>query len=87
MPQMTLRISEDIKARLAAAAQDDDRTPHYIAVKAVEEYLKQDEIRRREIAITEERLRNYELTGKSVSMDEAKAYIASLRAKASGAAA
>lgn len=79
MPQMTLRISEDIKARLAAAAQDDDRTPHYIALKALKDYLEKDEIRRREIAITEERLRQYELTGKYVSGDEVRAWVDAMR--------
>ena len=87
MPQMTIRISEELKARLAAIAQHDDRTPHYIALKALNEFLERAEVHHREIDITRERLRNYELTGKSVPMDEARAYVASLRAKASDAAA
>lgn len=81
MGTTTIRLPEDLQARVAAAAEHEGQTTHAFIVDAisrgVERSESEDEFQRK----AEERLAELRQTGKSVAFDEARAY---LEARAQG---
>jgi predicted transcriptional regulator len=81
MSTTTIRIDEDLKARVAAVAERAGKTPHSFILDAIaqatEEAERNDEFHR----IADERWARYLETGETVPWKEARAY---LQARASG---
>ncbi|MDX8379672.1 MAG: hypothetical protein R8K48_06460 [Gallionella sp.] len=70
----SIRIRKDQKTRLAAIAQARDRTPHSLAIKALDKFIDKEEARlsyKRQAVTAYEKLQT---TGLHVSADELKAW-------------
>ena len=76
----TLRIEDDLKARVAAAAEQMGKTAHAFILDAIAQTVEQVELDAAFHALADERLANIRATGKTVAWDDAKAYLAA-RAK------
>ncbi|MGB6231538.1 MAG: ribbon-helix-helix domain-containing protein [Litorimonas sp.] len=61
--QMTVRLSKTLKDRLKAVADAQERSPHYIAKKALEAYVAEQEWHLRNVRIAEERLDKFRKSG------------------------
>ena len=75
---MSLRVSEDKKARLTALALVKERSQHSLAVKAIDEYIEREEAR---LAYEQQAVRAYnnmQATGLHVTADELKTWVNSL---------
>jgi predicted transcriptional regulator len=81
MSTTTIRIEDDLKARVAASAARSGKTPHAFIVEAIAQTVAQAELDDELHQIAEERWADLIATGKTVPWEEAKAY---LRAKAVG---
>ncbi len=75
MPTTTIRIEDDLKARLAAAARA-GKTPHAFILDAITETVAQAETEQAFDQRAEARWTNLLNTGKSVAWDDAKAWLA-----------
>ncbi len=82
MSTTTIRIEDDLKARVAASAARSGKTTHAFIVDAIAQTVAQAELDNELHQIAEERWAGLMATGKTVPWEEAKAY---LRAKAAGA--
>jgi predicted transcriptional regulator len=82
MSTTTIRIEDDLKARVAAAAQQMGKSAHAFIVDALAERVEQVELDVAFYTLADERWANIRATGKTVDWDDAKAYLAA-RAKAS----
>lgn len=83
MSTTTIRIEEDLKARVAAAAQQMGKSAHAFIVDALAERVEQVELDTAFHAVADERWADIRSTGKTVAWDDAKAYLAD-RASAAG---
>ena len=75
MPTTTIRIEDDLKARIAAAATRAGKTTHAFILDAIAqtvEQIEQDEALNR---IADDRWENVAKTGKTVAWDDAKAWL------------
>ena len=81
MSTTTIRIEDDLKARLAAAAQHMGKSAHAFIVDALAERVEQVELEANFHALAQERWGTLRATGKTVAWDDAKAY---LSARANG---
>jgi predicted transcriptional regulator len=81
MSTTTIRIEDDLKARVAASAARSGKTPHAFIVDAIAQTVAQAELDDELHRIAEERWAELMTTGKTVPWEEAKAY---LKAKAAG---
>lgn len=81
MSTTTIRLEEDLKARIAAAAEREGKTAHAFIVDAIAQTVEQSELDDEFQRIAEERWAKVRATGKSVPFDEARAY---LEARAQG---
>ena len=81
MSTTTIRIEDDLKARVAASAARSGKTPHAFIVDAIAQTVAQAELDDELHRIAEDRWAELMATGKTVPWQEAKAY---LRAKAAG---
>lgn len=82
MSTTTIRLEDELKARVAAAAQRSGKSPHAFIVEAIEQTVEQSEADDAFQRLADERWARLLETGKSVAFDEAKAY---LEARAKGA--
>ena len=75
MSTTTIRLPEDLKARIAAAAERAGKTPHAFILEAIAE--KADEAERRSDfhALAEKRYAAIAATGKAVPWSEMRAYL------------
>lgn len=80
MSTTTIRIEDNLKARVAAAAQHMGKSAHAFIVDALAERVAQVELDAAFHALADERWANIRTTGKTVAWDDAKAYLAA-RAK------
>ena len=80
MPTTTIRIEDDLKARVAAAAEKIGKTAHAFILDALTQTVEQAELDNAFQALADERWANIRTTGKTVAWDDAKAYLAT-RAK------
>jgi predicted transcriptional regulator len=81
MSTTTIRLEDQLKARLASAADRAGTTAHAFILGAIEQVVEQSELEAEFHAVADERWANLLKTGKSVSWDDASAYLA---AKARG---
>lgn len=82
MGTTTVRLDDDLKARVAAAAERSGRTAHAFILDAIAQTLAQVEEQEAFHRLAGERWSNLLQTGKTVPWDEAKSYLV---ARASGA--
>jgi predicted transcriptional regulator len=81
MSTTTIRIEDDLKARVAASAARSGKTPHAFIVDAIAQTVAQAELDDELHRIAEERWAELMATSKTVPWEEAKGY---LKAKAAG---
>ena len=81
MSTTTIRIEEQLKERLAAAAQLSGKTPHAFILDAIAQTVEQVEIDAQFDRLAEERWARVLATGNTVPWEAAKAY---LQARARG---
>lgn len=80
----TIRLPDELKARVAAAAERAGTSPHGFILAAIAEKAAQDEQRRDFEALAQQRYDGLVASGRSVPWSEMRRY---LEARASGAAA
>nr|WP_116608306.1 ribbon-helix-helix protein, CopG family [uncultured Albidiferax sp.] len=76
MSTTTIRIEDELKARLAAAAEQAGKTAHAFILDAIAQTVEQVELDNAFHAVAEERWAKIRATGKTVPWDDAKAYLA-----------
>jgi predicted transcriptional regulator len=82
MSTTTIRIEDELKARVAAAAQRAGKTAHAFILDAISQTVEQVELDNAFNAVADQRWATIQASGKTVSWDDAKAYLA---ARANGA--
>ncbi len=82
MSTTTIRIEDELKERIAAAAQASGKTAHAFILDAIAQTVEQVEVDVAFDRLAEARWAQLMATGKSIPWDDAKAY---LEARASGA--
>ena len=75
MSTTTIRIEEQLKERLAAAAELSGKTPHAFILDAIAQTVEQVEIDAQFDRLAEERWARVLATGKTVPWDAAQAYL------------
>ena len=81
MSTTTIRIEDDLKNRVAAAAEQAGKTAHAFIMDAIARTVEQVELDNAFLALADERWANIRSTGKTVAWDDAKTY---LQARANG---
>lgn len=76
MSTTTIRIEDDLKARVAAAAQRAGKTAHAFMLDAISQTVEQVELDNAFNAVADQRWANIQASGKTVPWDDAKAYLA-----------
>ena len=76
MSTTTIRIEDDLKARIAAAAQRAGKTAHAFILDAISQTVEQVELDNAFHAVADQRWANIQASGKTVPWDDAKAYLA-----------
>lgn len=82
MPTTTIRIEDELKERIAAAAQLSGKTAHAFILDAITQTVEQVAVDAEFYRLADARWAKVLATGKTVAWDEAKAY---LEARARGA--
>jgi predicted transcriptional regulator len=75
MSTTTIRIEDDLKARVAAAAQRAGKTSHAFILDAIANTVEQAELDDEFHRVADERWTKLMATGETVSWDKAKAYL------------
>lgn len=75
MSTTTIRIEDDLKARLAAAAERAGKTTHAFILEAIVQTVEQSELDAEFHRVADSRWAQALATGKTVPWDEAKAYL------------
>ena len=75
MPTTTIRLDEDLKARIAAAAGRAGKSPHAFIVDTLTETIEQNEIDEAFDRLAEERWAEVLATGETVGWDDTKAWL------------
>ncbi|CAN7744670.1 ribbon-helix-helix protein, CopG family [Variovorax sp. LjRoot290] len=75
MSTTTIRIEDDLKARVAAAAERAGKTAHAFIVDAIAQTVEQVEIEEELHRVADARWAKVLSTGKTVPWDDAKAYL------------
>lgn len=76
MATTTIRIEEDLKARIATAAQRAGKTAHAFILDAISQTVEQVELDNAFNTLADQRWANIQTSGKTVPWDDAKAYFA-----------
>ena len=76
MSTTTIRIEDDLKARVAAAAQIAGKTTHAFILDAISQTVEQVEQDNEFHAVADQRWAKIVATGKTVPWEDAKAYLA-----------
>jgi predicted transcriptional regulator len=71
----TIRIDDDLKARVAAAAERAGKTPHGFIVDAIAQATEQSELEADFHQVAARRLAKILATGEGVPLDEARDYL------------
>lgn len=74
MATTTIRIEEDLKARIATAAQRAGKTAHAFILDAISQTVEQVELDNAFNTLADQRWANIQTSGKTVPWDDAKAY-------------
>ena len=75
MSTTTIRIEDELKARVAAAAERAGKTAHAFILEAIAQTVEQSELDDEFQRIADDRWAKVLTTGKTVPWDEAKSYI------------
>ena len=75
MPTTTIRIEEELKARVAAAAERAGKTAHAFIVDAITKTVEQVELEDQFHRVADERWARILSTGSTVPWDEARTYV------------
>jgi predicted transcriptional regulator len=75
MATTTIRVDDDLKARITAAAERAGKTAHSFMLDAISQTLAQDEADAEFERIADERWAKLMATGETVPWDDAKAWI------------
>jgi predicted DNA-binding protein len=75
MSTTTIRLPEELKARVAAAAKRSGTTTHNFILEAIAKKTAQDDLRANFDAVAEERYVNIVATGKAISWQEMRGYL------------
>ncbi|APW39917.1 CopG family transcriptional regulator [Rhodoferax koreense] len=76
MSTTTIRIDDELKSRIAAAAEQAGKTAHAFILEAIAHTVEQVERDNAFSAVADERWARVRATGETVPWDEAKAYLA-----------
>ena len=76
MSTTTIRIEDDLKARVAAAAQRAGKTAHAFILDAISQTVEQVELDNAFNTLADQRWVNIQASGKTVPWDAATAYLA-----------
>ena len=76
MSTTTIRIEDELKTRIAAAAQHAGKTAHAFILDAIAQTVEQVELDNTFHAVADQRWANIQASGKTVAWDDAKAYLA-----------
>lgn len=76
MATTTIRVDDDLKARIAAAAERAGKTAHAFILDAIAQRVEQDEQDEAFHRVADERWAKVLATGKTVPWDDAKAWLA-----------
>jgi predicted transcriptional regulator len=71
---VTVKLSAQHRARLAAVASYKNRTTHYIMKDAIEKYLLAEEAEQAMLAIVDESTAHFDATGLHIGLDEFKTW-------------
>ena len=74
----TLKIPDDLKARIAALAEAEGKSPHAYMIEALERQAERAERRREYLAAGDASLREYERTGIAYAMEDVERYVVAL---------
>ena len=85
MSTTTIRIPEDLKARVAAAAERAGTTAHGFILEAIAEKAEQAERRADFHAVTEKRYANLVASGKTIPWEKMRSYLENRIAGKNGA--
>ncbi len=75
MSTTTIRLPEELKARIAAAAKRAGTTPHNFILEAIAKRTEQEELRAAFDAVAEARYANIVATGKTIPWQEMRSYL------------
>ena len=75
MPTTTIRLPEDLKARVAAAAKRSGMTPHGFMLEAIAEKTEQENLRADFDAVAEDRYARIIASGKTIPWEEMRGYL------------
>ena len=75
MPTTTIRIEDDLKTRVAAAAKRAGKTAHAFILEAITQTVEQAELDEAFHRVADERWARVLATGKTVPWDDAKSWI------------
>jgi predicted transcriptional regulator len=75
MPTTTIRMPEDLKARVAAAAKRSGTTSHGFILQAITEKTEQANLRAEFDAVAEERYAGIVASGKTIPWDTMRGYL------------
>jgi predicted transcriptional regulator len=75
MSTTTIRLEEDLKARVAAAAERTGKTSHAFILDAIAQTVEQSELDDEFHRIADKRWANILATGKTVPWEEARSYL------------
>ena len=75
MSTTTIRIEDELKARIAVAAQHAGKTAHAFILDAISQTVEQVELDNAFNAVADQRWATIQSSGKTVPWDDAKAYL------------
>ena len=75
MPTTTIRLPEDLKARVSAAAKRSGMTPHGFMLEAIAEKTEQEYLRADFDAVAEDRYARIVASGKTIPWEEMRGYL------------
>jgi predicted DNA-binding protein len=75
MSTTTIRLPEELKARVAAAAKRSGTTTHSFILEAIAKKTEQDDLRADFDSVAEERYARIAATGKTISWQELRGYL------------
>jgi predicted transcriptional regulator len=75
MATTTIRLDEELKARVAAAAERSGKTPHAFMLEAIAESVEHDEADAEFHRIADERWAEIQATGETVPWEDVKAWL------------
>ena len=75
MPTTTIRLPEDLKTRVAAAAKRSGMTPHGFMLEAIAEKTEQENLRADFDAVAEDRYARIVASGKTIPWEEMRGYL------------